>query len=101
MHTLVMKSFRISPDLLPASYYYHYSPIVDLTGPYTLARNTNENSTMWNCWRLRYMMIEKLFQRPWRGNFSPQSTCTETSTQSVYFFGAEETIDEYDGRKSH
>ena len=44
------------------------------------------------------MTIERLFQHPWRGNFSPQSTCTETSTQSVYFFGAEEKTDEYDGR---
>jgi len=37
-----VRDAHASPDLLPASYYYHYSPIVDLTGPYTLARNTNE-----------------------------------------------------------
>ncbi len=43
------------------------------------------------------MTIERLFQHPWRGNFSPQSTCTETSTQSVYFFDVGEKIDEYDG----
>jgi hypothetical protein len=60
------------------------------------------NSTMWDCWRLQYMAIGRLFQHPWRGNFSPQSTCTKTSTQSVYFFfDVGETVDEYDGRKSH
>jgi hypothetical protein len=47
------------------------------------------------------MKIERLFQHPWRGNFSPQFTCTETSTQGVYFFDAGEKIDEYDGRRSH
>ncbi len=59
------------------------------------------NSTMWNCWRLRYLTIERLFQHSWRGNFSPQFTSTKTSTQSVYFFDAEEKIDEYNGRESH
>jgi hypothetical protein len=47
------------------------------------------------------MTIERLFQHSWRGNFSPQFASTKTSSQSVYFFGAEEKIDEYDGRKSH
>jgi hypothetical protein len=48
------------------------------------------------------ILIERLSQHPWRGNFSPQFTCTEASTQSVYFFfDAGEKIDEYDGRKSH
>jgi hypothetical protein len=68
---------------------------------HTHQREHERDFTMWNCWRLRCMKIERLFQHPWRGNFSPQFTCTETSTQSVYFFGAEEKIDEYDGRKSH
>ncbi len=44
------------------------------------------------------MMIERLFQHPWRGNFNPQFTCTKTSTQNVYIFDAGEKIDEYDGR---
>jgi hypothetical protein len=35
------------------------------------------------------MAIERLFQHPWRGNFSPQFTCTKTSTQNVYIFDAE------------
>ena len=47
------------------------------------------------------MKTERLFQHPWRGNFSPQFTCTETSPLSVYFFDAGEKIDEYDGRKSY
>jgi hypothetical protein len=67
--------------------------LIITTAPHchTHQRENERNSAMWNCWRLRCMKIERLFQHPWRGNFNPQFTCTETSTQK---------IDEYDGRKS-
>ncbi len=44
------------------------------------------------------MTNERVPQHPRRGNFSPQFTCTEAYTQSVYFFfDVGETVDEYDG----